>query len=329
MQIYQQYLRDILQNGRYKQDRTGTGCYSLYGPQYVYDLRKGLPVMTLRKFSPNASIHELIGFIAGKTNLRDPVFAGIKIWDEWALKECCVTPQGVELLPGEIGPMYGHKWRSFGGVDQLRELVDNLRNRPNSRRHVVTAWDPTLLPDESISPEENVMLGRGALAECHCFFQCFPYELTLEERCAISPMSYSDYFRPDGDDAFPGAPERLQALLARYDVPTYGMDLKLYQRSNDAVVGAPSNIAQYAVLLHLLCHDLNYAVGNFIHSLGDAHIYSNHLQQARELIDRAPKGLSKIGIRAPKRTSIFDIRFEDIVIITPEQHPALKCPISK
>ena len=328
MKVFQNYLRDILTNGRYKRDRTGTGCYSLYGPQYVYNLREGLPVMTLRKFSPNACIHELIGFIQGHTNLRDPIFNGIKIWDEWALKESCVTPQGVVLQPGEIGPMYGHKWRHYNGVDQLKELVENLRNRPNSRRHVVTAWDPALLPDESISPEENVMLGRGALAECHCFFQCFPYELTLEERCAISPMSYSDYFRDD-DEAFPGAADRLQSLLTKYDVPEYGMDLKLYQRSNDAVVGGPSNIAQYSVLLHMLCHDLNYAVGNFIHSLGDAHIYSNHLSQAEELLRREPRGLSQIRITAPKRTSIFDLRFEDIVITTPEQHPALKCPISK
>ena len=329
MKPYKQYLQDILEKGRYKKDRTGTGCYSMFGGQYVYDLREGFPSITLREFKPFAGFKELVGFIRGATNLRDPIFQGIKIWDLWALKTACVTPDGKSLEPGDIGPMYGHKWRNFHGVDQLKELVENLRSRPNSRRHVVTAWDPSLLPDESISPEENVALGRGALAECHCFFQCFPYELTLEERCAISPMSYSDYFRPDGDDAFPGAPERLQSLLERYDVPEYGMDLKLYQRSNDAVVGAPSNIAQYAVLLHLLCHDLNYAVGNFIHSLGDAHIYSNHLLQANEMIERTPKGLSKIEIRAPKRTSIFDIRFEDIVITTPEQHPALKCPISK
>lgn len=329
MKPYKQYLQDILEKGRYKKDRTGTGCYSMFGGQYVYDLREGFPSITLREFKPFAGFKELVGFIRGATNLRDPIFQGIKIWDLWALKTACVTPDGKSLEPGDIGPMYGHKWRNFHGVDQLKELVENLRNRPNSRRHVVTAWDPSLLPDESISPEENVALGRGALAECHCFFQCFPYELTLEERCAVGGVDYDDYFDRNDDERFPNAGNVLDNQLSKYDVPVYGMDLQLYQRSNDAVLGAPSNIAQYALLLHALCHDLNYAVGRFIHTPGDAHIYSNHLSGVRKMMERECLGLSKLTITAPKRTSIFDLKFEDFRLEQAPQHEAIKFEISK
>lgn len=227
------------------------------------------------------------------------VTARAKLFEELETTEAELSVELGQGWIGSIGPMYGAQWRDFGGVDQLKELLVNLKERPFSRRHLVSAWNPEYLPDETQSPEANVLNGKGALAPCHCFFQYDVERLTPAER------------------------ER--DLHNR----EYRLNCQFYMRSSDVGLGLPFNIASYAALQIAICNELDYAPGKLNYCGGNVHIYENHVEQLREQTTRAPRELPRLVIKRPVGTSIFDLRAEDFAVVGYDPHPAIKLPISK
>ena len=263
MRQYLDLMQHILDRGAHKGDRTGTGTLSVFGHQMRFDLGAGLPLVTTKKLHLKSIIHELLWFLRGESNvgyLRDN---GVSIWNEWADAD------------GELGPVYGVQWRSWRTrdgrtVDQIASLVERLRRDPDSRRHLVSAW--------------NVgELDAMALAPCHVMFQ---------------------FYLADGR-----------------------LSCQLYQRSADVFLGVPFNIASYALLTLMLAQVCGYAPGDFVHTLGDAHLYLNHLDQARLQLTRAPRALPTLRLN-PDVTSIFDFRYEDFTIDGYDPHPAIAAPIA-
>lgn len=276
MRVYLQLLQDILDRGTAKSDRTGTGTRSLFGYQMRFDLGAGFPVVTTKKLHLRSIIHELLWFIRGDTNIAYLNEHGVSIWDEWADQE------------GNLGPVYGAQWRSWPApdgttVDQLADLLENLQRRPDSRRLVLSAWNPTVLPDESKSPQENAAAGLQALPPCHTLFQ---------------------FYVADGR-----------------------LSCQLYQRSADVFLGVPFNIASYALLTLMIAQVTGYRPGDFVHTLGDAHIYSNHMDQVRVQLGRDPFPLPTMKIN-PDVDSLWDFRFEDFELLDYRCHDPIRAPIA-
>lgn len=263
MRAYLDLVQRILDEGVERSDRTGTGTLSVFGHQMRFDLSAGFPVVTTKKIHLRSVIAELLWFVAGDTNtgyLRDN---GVSIWDEWADEN------------GDLGPIYGYQWRSWPApdgrhIDQLEEVIEALKSDPNSRRHIVSAWNPA-------------DLDAMALAPCHAFFQ---------------------FYVADGK-----------------------LSCQLYQRSGDVFLGVPFNIASYALLTHMVAQVCDLEVGDFVHTLGDAHLYLNHLDQAREQLTREPKSLPKLWLD-PTVRSIDDFTLESIRVDDYESHPGIKAPIA-
>ena len=278
MRVYLDLLRDVIDNGIDKADRTGTGTRSVFGRQVRFDLQQGFPLLTTKRVHTKSLIHELLWFLAGSTDNRWLQDRGVTIWDEWAAED------------GSLGPIYGAQWRSWSCpdgrvLDQLAELVATIRIRPDSRRLVVSAWNPADLPEETRSPRANVQAGRMSLAPCHCLFQ---------------------FYVADGR-----------------------LSCQLYQRSADLFLGVPFNIASYALLTHLIAHQCDLQVGEFIHTFGDLHLYRNHLTDdiVFEQLKREPRALPQLRLlRRPP--SLFDYCFEDIEIVGYEPEPAIRAPIA-
>ncbi|CFW92757.1 Thymidylate synthase [endosymbiont DhMRE of Dentiscutata heterogama] len=285
---YLDLLVEIMKNGAKKSDRTGVGTKALFGCQMRFDLRQGFPLLTTKKVNFKAIIHELLWFIKGNTNIKYLVDNGVNIWNEWPFTKYKNSSdyQGESLAEfrekikndnefakkyGELGPVYGKQWRNFGGVDQLKELVENLKNNPLSRRHILTAWNP---------PEIKQML----LPPCHLLAQFFVSENN-----------------------------KLSCLL--------------YQRSGDMFLGVPFNIASYSLLTAMLAQVCGYEVGEFIHVIGDAHIYLNHCEQVQEQLGRKPKKLPTLKLN-PSIKSVFDFRFEDISLENYESYPPIKAQVA-
>jgi thymidylate synthase len=276
MKQYLDLLRDILDRGVIRGDRTGTGTRSIFGAQLRFDLSKGFPLVTTRKVFFKGVIRELLWFLAGDTNIKYLTDHNVHIWDAWADEK------------GDLGPVYGAQWRAWQTpdgrrIDQISNVVNQIRKNPNSRRHIVSAWNPAVLPDETISPRENVRLGRAALASCHALFQ---------------------FYAADG---------RLSCLL--------------YQRSTDCPVGQVFNIAQYALLTHLVAHQCDLAPGDFVWTGGDCHIYLNQIDGVQEQLKRQPRPLPKLVIKR-KPGSITEYQFEDFEIVDYNPHPAIKYPVA-
>jgi thymidylate synthase len=276
MKQYLDLLRDILDHGVIRGDRTGTGTRSIFGAQLRFDLSKGFPLVTTRKVFFKGVIRELLWFLAGDTNIKYLTDHNVHIWDAWADEK------------GDLGPVYGAQWRAWQTpdgrrIDQISNVVNQIRKNPNSRRHIVSAWNPAVLPDETISPQENVRLGRAALASCHALFQ---------------------FYAADG---------RLSCLL--------------YQRSTDCPVGQVFNIAQYALLTHLVAHQCHLAPGDFVWTGGDCHIYLNQIDGVQEQLKRQPRPLPKLVIKR-KPGSITEYKFEDFEIVDYNPHPAIKYPVA-
>lgn len=276
MKTYLDLLRQIRTHGIERGDRTGTGTLSLFGHQLRFNLADGFPAVTTKKLHFNAIIHELLWFLSGSTNLDYLHQHHVKIWNEWATED------------GELGPIYGAQWRSWplcdgNSIDQFQELMLALRERPYSRRHIISAWNPAQLPDESISPQQNVAVGRMALAPCHTMFQFY--------------------------------------------VANGRLSCQLYQRSADAFLGLPFNIASYALLTEMMAQVLNLEVGEFIHTLGDVHIYLNHLEQVDTQLQRQPLPLAQLQLNDDV-SNLFDFTFADIKIINYQSHSAIKAPIA-
>ena len=294
------------------------------------------PAAHLQRFRCDAAAYV---FRTNQRNMSEVAF------DNW-LQEYGVDPYHRPSVPvGSIGPIYGHVWRDFNGVDQIKELLVNLRERPLSRRHVVSAWNPALLPDESKPPRQNVLEGRGALAPCHVMFlySCDP--LSLVERCAYAVehnwrVRYEDYFRPndtypleDGDERYDGAEARLRTQLDEWQIPLYRLNSMLVMRSNDLPLGCPFNIAGYALLTHLLAHELNYAVGEHVHVVADAHIYTDQMEGVVEHLGRKHTydelQRPQLRINRPVGTSIFDITIDDLELVGYKPMGTIKMPVAE
>ena len=275
MKQYLDLMRHVKENGVQKGDRTGTGTVSVFGYQMRFDLSEGFPLVTTKKCHLKSIIHELLWFLKGETDTKYLVDNGVKIWNEWA-------------DDGQLGPVYGYQWRNWPTpngthIDQIEEVIQLLKDKPNSRRIIVSAWNVADLPDESISPQDNVQKGQMALAPCHAFFQ---------------------FYVADGK-----------------------LSCQLYQRSADIFLGVPFNIASYALLTMMVAQVVGLESGDFVHTLGDAHLYNNHLEQVDEQLGRKPFGLPKMKLN-PDINNIFDFKFEDFELSDYEAHPHIKAPIS-
>ena len=276
MKQYLDLMRHVRENGTFKSDRTGTGTYSVFGHQMRFDLAEGFPLVTTKKVHLKSIIHELLWFLAGDTNIRYLKENGVSIWDEWA------TPDG------DLGPVYGEQWRCWptvdgGVIDQIDEVVAEIRRNPDSRRLVVSAWNPAVLPDPRLSPQQNAANGRQALPPCHCLFQ---------------------FYVADGK-----------------------LSCQLYQRSGDIFLGVPFNIASYALLTLMIAQVCHLQPGEFVHTLGDAHLYSNHVEQADKQLARAPRPLPTMTLN-PAVRDLYAFRFEDFTLEGYDPHPGIKAPIA-
>jgi len=276
MRTYLDLLQTILDRGTQKSDRTGTGTISLFGHQMRFDLSEGFPAVTTKKLHFRSIIHELLWFLAGDTNIRYLNENGVRIWDQWATED------------GELGPVYGAQWRDWIApdgrrIDQITQLLEDLRARPDSRRHIVSAWNPALLPDETRGPKENAAAGLQALPPCHTMFQ--------------------------------------------FHVADGKLSCQLYQRSADVFLGVPFNIASYALLTMMIAQVVDLEPGDFVHTFGDVHIYSNHLDQVNEQLSREPLPLPEMRIN-PDVRDLFAFRYEDFELVNYRHHPAIRAPIA-
>ena len=276
MKQYLDLMQHVLDHGTDKADRTGTGTRSVFGYQMRYDLGAGFPMLTTKKLHLRSIIHELLWFLAGDTNIAYLKANGVSIGDEWA------TPDG------ELGPVYGKQWRSWEGangetVDQIVDLIDGLKHNPDSRRHIVSAWNPTVLPDPAVSPRDNAAAGKQALPPCHCLFQ---------------------FYVADGK-----------------------LSSQLYQRSADIFLGVPFNIASYALLTLMLAQVCGYRPGDFVHTLGDAHLYSNHMEQVRTQLARTPGPLPSMHLN-PEVTDLFAFTADDFELRGYAPQPHIKAPVA-
>jgi len=313
MDQYLQLCQTILANGSVKNDRTGTGTKSIFGYQMRFNLSKGFPLMTTKKTAMRLITSELLWFLKGDTNVKTLISERNHIWDEWAFekwvksedytgpdmtdfgirasqdeqfqeivdeqmtifREKILTDENFAHTYGDLGPVYGRQWRSWPGqngqsIDQLKKVIDSIKKNPDSRRHIVTAWNPSEVDQMALPP-------------CHTFFQFY--------------------------------------------VADNKLSCQLYQRSADVFLGVPFNIASYALLTHLIAKECNLEVGDFVHTLGDAHIYSNHMDQVMEQLSREPRELPNLVI-SNEKTSIFELETKDITVENYNPHPRIKAPIA-
>ena len=263
MQQYHDLMRHVLEHGNDKGDRTGTGTRSVFGYQMRFDLSEGFPVLTTKKLHLRSIIHELLWFLQGDTNIRYLKENGVSIWDEWADEE------------GNLGPVYGYQWRSWPApdgrhIDQIATVVEQIKTNPNSRRMIVSAWNPALVDDMALPP-------------CHAMFQFY--------------------------------------------VANGKLSCQLYQRSADIFLGVPFNIASYALLTMMVAQVCGLQAGEFIHTLGDAHLYSNHFEQARLQLSRTPKTLPTMHIN-PEVKDLFGFKFEDFELVGYDPDPHIKAAVA-
>lgn len=273
MKQYHDLVKHVLTNGNQKSDRTGTGTKSVFGYQMRFDLSEGFPMVTTKKLHLKSIVYELLWFLKGDTNINYLTENGVRIWNDWADEK------------GDLGPVYGHQWRNWNSddIDQIKEIVDTLKKNPDSRRMLVSAWNPSVLPDTSKSFSDNVANGKAALPPCHAFFQFYV------------------------------ADEKLSC--------------QLYQRSADVFLGVPFNIASYALLTMMVAQVCGLKPGDFVHTLGDAHLYSNHLEQTKLQLSREPRPLPTMKIN-PEVNNIFDFTFEDFELINYDPHPHIKAEVA-
>lgn len=300
MKQYHDLMRHILENGTQKGDRTGTGTLSVFGYQMRYDLQEGFPLVTTKKVHLKSIIHELLWFLRGDTNIRYLVKNGVNIWNEWPyqnflnetgraestpkyseawkaklkdFKEAIVEYEDFANKWGELGPVYGHQWRNFEGIDQISQLIEDIKTKPNSRRLLVSAWNPKDIP----------VMAKSGLPPCHTLFQ---------------------FYVADGK-----------------------LSCQLYQRSADVFLGVPFNIASYALLTMMVAQVCDLEYGDFVHTLGDAHLYSNHLEQTREQLSREIRPLPEMKMNKSVK-DIFAFEIDDFELVNYNPHPPIKAPVA-
>lgn len=274
---YLALLQSLLKHGQRRQDRTGVGTLSRFGVQYRHSLESGFPLLTTKKVHFKSVAEELLWFLRGESNVRSLQERGVTIWNEWANEE------------GQLGPVYGKQWRHWTGADgqnhdQVAALIDGLKNRPHSRRHMLSAWNVADLPNEKQSPQENVAQGKMALPPCHVLYQFYVHEGQLS--CMMT------------------------------------------QRSADIFLGLPFNIASTALLTHMLAHEANLKPGEVIHSVGDLHLYLNHVDAAHEQIKREPRDTPNLMILPRSGRELDSYTFEDFVLTGYDPHPAIKAKVA-
>lgn len=269
MKQYLDLVKLVYTSGIEKTDRTGTGTKSIFGHQMRFDLSKGFPLVTTKKIHVKSVVHELLWFLKGTTNINYLKENGVRIWNEWADEK------------GNLGPVYGHQWRNWNseGIDQIKEVINTLKTNPDSRRMLISAWNPSVMPDTNKSFAENIANNKAALPPCHAFFQFY--------------------------------------------VAGGKLSCQLYQRSADVFLGVPFNIASYALLTLMVAQVCGYQAGDFIHSFGDVHIYSNHYEQIDEQLTRLPKKLPVMQLN-PEIKNIFNFTYEDFELLNYEPHPLIK-----
>ncbi|QVW28756.1 putative thymidylate synthase [Erwinia phage pEa_SNUABM_8] len=338
MNQYLILLNQVQRDGRVKKDRTGTGTKSLFGAQMRFNLQEGFPLVTTKRCHLRSIIHELLWFLKGDTNIQYLKDNNVSIWDEWADKD------------GNLGPVYGKQWRAWTAhedmpvfnreacgaleadgweesgscgsdilytkdIDQIAKVIDQLRNDPDNRRIIVSAWNVADLDDMALAP-------------CHAFFQFYTRELDFDERLHWLDVNMHEKFLEPifrNEDV-----DNLEAMHTRLDdfaVPRRELSCQLYQRSADMFLGVPFNIASYALLIHMVAHQVNMTVGDFVWTGGDVHIYSNHEEQVKLQLSRNPRPLPKLRILR-KPDSIFDYKFEDFEITGYDPHPGIKAPVA-
>jgi len=270
---YFNLIKKILDEGSLKNDRTGTGTKSIFGHQMHFNLSEGFPLVTTKKIHFKSVIYELLWFLKGDTNINYLNENGVRIWNEWANKN------------GDLGPIYGSQWRNWNneGIDQIDQLIKTLKKNKNSRRMLISAWNPSVLPDDKLSFSENVGKNKAALPPCHAFFQFYVSEAKLS--------------------------------------------CQLYQRSADVFLGVPFNIACYSLLTFMIAQVCGLKAGKFIHTFGDAHIYTDHIDKVKEQLKRDFKPLPKI-ILNPEIKNIFNFKYEDFELVGYDPHPLIKGKVS-
>jgi len=300
MKQYLDLMRHIRDNGVRKEDRTGTGTLSIFGHQMRFDLRQGFPLVTTKKVHLKSIVHELLWFIQGDTNIRYLAKNGVNIWNDWPFqswlretgqdeKYPIYTPQWREQMKlfverviaddkfateyGELGPVYGHQWRNFEGVDQLSQIVEDIKTNPDSRRLIVSAWNPKDIP----------VMAKSGLPPCHTLFQFYVSEGRLS--------------------------------------------CQLYQRSADVLLGVPFNIASYALLTLMIAQTAGLQPGDFVHTFGDAHLYSNHMEQVEEQLSREPRPLPVMSIN-PAVTDLFSFQYDDFELKDYDPYPPISAPVA-
>ena len=299
MKQYHDLMKRVLDEGVQKGDRTGTGTLSVFGHQMRFNLEDGFPLVTTKKVHLKSIIHELLWFLKGDTNIQYLVQNGVNIWNEWPyqsylkqsnledsfpkyseswktrMKEFVAeikTNDGFAEKYGELGPVYGRQWRNFEGIDQISQLIADIKNNPNSRRLLVSAWNPKDIP----------VMAKSGLPPCHTLFQFY--------------------------------------------VANGKLSCQLYQRSADIFLGVPFNIASYALLTMMIADVCNLGYGDFVHTMGDAHLYNNHLDQTKEQLSRDFRPLPAMKIK--KRSSIFDFQYEDFELLNYDPHPAIRAVVA-
>jgi thymidylate synthase len=309
MKQYLDMVKDILENGVEKNDRTGTGTISTFGQQLKIDLQKGFPLLTTKKVHTKSIIHELLWLISGDTNIKYLQDNGVTIWDEWANAD------------GNLGPVYGKQWRKWEGyendyilntfeIDQLQNAINLLREDPDCRRIIVTAWNPA----------EN---DKMALHPCHCFFQFWTRELSDAERWAKIPhLSWA--FSTDKTKL---PEEEVEKIYEKYNIPARALSCQLYQRSCDVGLGVPFNIASYALLTQMIAKITNMVSDQFVWTGGDVHIYKNHVDALKRQLDRWPRALPTMVINGDQK-EIDDFKFDDFELVGYEPYPAIKMDVS-
>lgn len=280
MKQYHDLIRHVLHNGTDKDDRTGTGTRSVFGYQMRFDLGEGFPLVTTKKVHLKSIIYELLWFLKGDTNINYLKEHKVRIWNHWADEN------------GDLGPIYGQQWRNWNsdGIDQVKDVIKTLKHNPNSRRMLVSAWNPSVMPDTSVSFSENVANGKAALPPCHAFFQFY-----------VSP--------------------------AKQEGGNPCLSLQLYQRSADIFLGVPFNIASYALLTMMMAQVCGYDYGDFVHTFGDAHIYQNHMDQVKLQISREPRPLPIMKVN-PEVKDILNFDYDDFTLENYNPHPHIKGKVS-
>ncbi|WP_417612294.1 thymidylate synthase [Owenweeksia hongkongensis] len=300
MKQYHELMQRVLDEGVFKGDRTGTGTQSVFGHQMRFNLQDGFPLVTTKKVHLKSIIHELLWFLQGETNIQYLVQNGVNIWNDWPFQSYLRQNNLEEKYPkysaewkakmkefveevkadddfakkwGELGPVYGSQWRNFEGVDQISQLIEDIKNNPNSRRLLVSAWNPKDVP----------VMAKSGLPPCHTLFQFYVAEGKLS--------------------------------------------CQLYQRSADIFLGVPFNIASYALLTMMVAQVCDLEYGDFVHTFGDAHLYSNHMDQTKEQLSREPRPLPEMKIN-PEVKSIFDFKIEDFELVNYDPHPAIKAVVA-